>query len=336
MNKTGQTKQGISIIGGGSWATALAHVLQENGLYISWYFHEEEHARHMREHGQNPQFLRSVEFDTSQMYVSDKLDKVVGQSELLLFVTPSAYLKAQVDGCREDLGQKKVISAIKGIIPENNQIISRYFFEQHGVKPEHYCVLSGPSHAEEIAQERQTYLTFASANEDYAQAVANLFETNYLHTSLSKDVQGIEYAAVLKNIVAIAAGIAHGLYYGDNFHAALTANAFREIKRFLDTVCPGNGRDINASAYLGDLLVTSYSQFSRNRSFGNMIGKGYSVRNAHLEMNMVSEGYTAVKCLYEINKEYQVDMPVTDAVYRILYENSLARKEMQALTQKFI
>ena len=237
------------------------------------------------------------------------------------------------DVSAEDLMDKKIISAIKGVEPKTLKIIGEYFFEHKGVQEDNFGVITGPCHAEEVALEKLSYLTIASPDITLAEQFAAMLATRSIKTNVSEDIYGTEYAAVLKNIYAVASGICHGLGYGDNFQAVLIANAIREISRFVDVVHPIN-RDINESAYLGDLLVTAYSQFSRNRTFGTMIGKGYTVKSAQLEMNMIAEGYYAVSCLHQINKQYKVNMPICRAVYAILYEGHSAFLEMRLLTEE--
>jgi glycerol-3-phosphate dehydrogenase (NAD(P)+) len=194
----------------------------------------------------------------------------------------------------------------------------------------------GPCHAEEVAAEKLSYLTFSGTDEPMAVEIATYFKTDYLNTVVNDDVYGVQFAAILKNIYALGAGIAHGLEYGDNFLSVLIANSADEMAGFLrnvgilnievgkhegeDPVTHKRKANYAASVYLGDLLVTCYSLFSRNRTFGNMIGKGYSVKAAQLELNMVAEGYNASKSIYIINKNVKSEMPIAETIYRILWE----------------
>jgi len=322
----------ISVLGGGSWATALIKILQENIADICWYMRDSERIKHILQHHHNPQYLSSIELDINRLSLSDDIGKVVKESDILVVAIPSVFLKEALKPVEGDLSDKIIISAIKGIVPEENLIIGEYFNQVFNVPLESIVVLSGPCHAEEVALERLSYLTIASIDTSLAREVGNYLDCHYIKPVISDDIYGTEYAAVLKNIMALAAGICHGLGYGDNFLAVLISNAIQEIKRFVDKVHPIS-RDIKSSAYLGDLLVTAYSQFSRNRTFGKMIGKGYTAKTAQLEMNMIAEGYYATKCIVETNKKYNVDMPITDAVYRILYEKISPVIEIQLLTQ---
>ena len=322
----------ISVIGDGSWATALMKILLQNNVSPGWYIRDPERRNHIIQYGRNPDYLSFLELDIKPVSFFTSLSEAVENSSALLFVIPSVYLKSSIEEIQGSLRDKTVISAIKGIIPGDNMLIADYFRDFHSVNPGRYAVISGPSHAEEIAMEKLSYLTIASKEPDIAREVAHLLNTRYTYTSINQDVYGTEYAAALKNIMAIAAGICHGLNYGDNFQAVLVSNAIREMNRFLERVDP-RIRDIKGSAYLGDLLVTAYSQFSRNRTFGTMIAKGYSVNSAVLEMNMVAEGYYAVKCIHELNKDLLVNMPITDAVYNILYERISPGIEIRLLTE---
>lgn len=328
-------QQIVGVIGSGSWATALVKVLLNRPEPVNWWVREPEIAEHLAQYRHNPQYLSSVEFDAGRIHVSTDLNKVLQTSDILLFCLPAAFIHQSLKPARPDLVRgKPVISAIKGIVPQYNTVIADYVAEQFGVNLNDFTVVSGPSHAEEVAQEKLTYLTVASLSGEQVEMVSGLLTCRYIRTVPSDDIYGTEYAPVLKNIFAIASGICGGLGYGDNFQAVLISNAIREIRRFLDAVHPME-RDINRSVYLGDLLVTAYSQFSRNRTFGAMIGRGYSVKFAQLEMNMVAEGYYAAKGIYEMNRQrHQVEMPVLDAVYRILYEDAQPAAEIRKLSEK--
>ncbi len=318
----------IAIIGSGSWATALAKLFLNNTKLLNWYVRKEEDAAYFNEFKTNPRYLSSVEFDTDKIKFYTSLSECIQNSDYLVLAIPSAFLNDSFASISDkDLQHKILFSAIKGIVPQHNLIVGEYLNKAYNVPLQNIGVISGPCHAEEVAMEKLSYLTIASINTANAQTLSNLLNCRYLKSTVSDDIYGTEFSAVLKNVIAVAGGICHGLGYGDNFLAVLVSNAIQEIKRFVDAVHPID-RDIKASAYLGDLLVTAYSQFSRNRMFGTMLGKGYSVKQAQLEMNMVAEGYYAVKCVYEINKVHKVNMPITNAVYNIIYQNHDVRKEI--------
>lgn len=324
----------IAVIGGGSWATAIAKMLQNNCSDIGWWVRSEETAEYIRKNHHNPSYISSVTFDINKFNITSDLLKIVNNYDILIFAIPSAFLNEQLKNLDFSLLENKIIvSAIKGIVPEHNLIIGEYFNTKFNIPYDQIAVITGPCHAEEVALEKLSYLTIACENQLHAEKIAKALACRYIKTITSDDIFGTEYSAVLKNVIAVASGICHGLGYGDNFQAVLISNAIREIKRYLNKVHPIN-RDINDSAYLGDLLVTAYSQFSRNRTFGNMIGKGYSVKAAQLEMNMIAEGYYAVNCIYQINKSLGVVMPISEAVYNILYQNVNARNEIAALSDK--
>lgn len=325
-------KSKIAVLGGGSWATAIIKMLFENTNHIHWYMRSKEKIEFIRQHKHNNFYLSAVSLDTQKISFYSNISDAVENADILIFAIPSAFLKSALENLSIDISDKTIVSAIKGIVPDENLIISEFFNQHYQVPFENFAVISGPCHAEEVALERLSYLTIASQNLNIARNIAGLLSSHYIKTSISDDIYGTEYSAVLKNVFAIAAGICHGLGYGDNFNAVLIANAIQEIKRFVDAVHPIQ-RDIKGSAYLGDLMVTAYSQFSRNRTFGNMIGKGYSVKSAQLEMNMIAEGYYAVKSIVEINKKYLVNMPITEAVYNILYENISPAIEIKLLTE---
>jgi len=328
MNKSSK----IAIIGGGSWATAIAKILMENVPEINWYMRNPDTIAQFKQLGHNPRYITSAEFDINNISFSHNIDEVVTNSDIIIFAIPSAFLKNALKNLTVNLENKFVVSAIKGIVPDENMIVGEFFNEKYNVPIDSIGVISGPCHAEEVALERLSYLTIASQNTKKARVLALNMECAYIKTTISDDIYGTEYAAVLKNVVAIAAGICHGLRYGDNFQAVLISNAIQEINRFVDTVHPIT-RDIKSSAYLGDLLVTCYSQFSRNRTFGTMIGKGYSVKFAQLEMHMIAEGYYAVSSIKEINDTYKVHMPITMAVYNILFEKISPAIEIKLLTE---
>lgn len=321
----------IAVMGGGSWATAIAKILLDSVEHISWYMRRPESIEEFKRLGHNPSYLTSVHFDMSRISFSADINEVVRTCDTLIFVTPSPYLKNHLRKLREKIHNKFIVTAIKGIVPDENLICSEYFRQFYNVPDDNLAVLGGPSHAEEVALGRLTYLTVGCTDEEKARDFAELIASNYVKTETSTDVIGIEYASVLKNVYAIAAGICNGLKYGDNFQAVLAANAVQEMNRFLRTVYPID-RNVYDSVYLGDLLVTSYSNFSRNRVFGTMIGRGYSVKSAQIEMEMIAEGYFGTKCMKDINSHFHVNMPILDAVYNILYERISPAIEIKLLT----
>jgi glycerol-3-phosphate dehydrogenase (NAD(P)+) len=323
----------IAVIGGGSWATALVKILTENNDYVGWWMRDEESVTHIKRFHHNPRYLSSVELMTEKIDVSTDLNHIVNEADYLVFAVPSAFLKNALESLSVDISPKVVFSAIKGIIPDENLIVGEFFNEKYNVPLENIGVITGPCHAEEVALERLSYLTIAGLNNEHVDVIATHLSCDFINTTKSDDIYGTEYAAVLKNIYALAAGICHGLGYGDNFQAVLVSNAIREMKKFMKAVHPVK-RDINDSAYLGDLLVTAYSQFSRNRMFGNMIGKGYTITSAMLELNMVAEGYYATRLVQLIASQKDVKMPITKAVYKILYEGKSPKKVMNRLTEK--
>ena len=323
----------IAIIGSGSWATALAKILLNNVMEINWYFRSESNIELFKRFGHNPNYLRGVDFDIERITFFHDINAIMEQSDIIILCIPSAFLHDSLEELHVEINQKFLVSAIKGIVPEGNQIIAQYLNQNYKVPFERIGVIAGPCHAEEVALERLSYLTIACPDIRRAREIADMLQCTYIHANASDDIYGTEYASVLKNVVSIASGIVHGLRYGDNFQAVLISNSIQEIKRFVDKVHPID-RDIKDSAYLGDLLVTAYSQFSRNRTFGTMVGKGYTIRTAQLEMHMVAEGYYASKSIHEINKEYNVHMPISDTVYKILYKNVAPAIEIKELTEK--
>lgn len=328
-----ESKKRVSVIGSGSWATAIAKILHESQPSIGWYIRENAIIDHLKKYRNNPSYLSSVQFDLKKIQISNDLNETIINSDVLVFVVPASFIKTWMEPLKVNFDNKFIVSAIKGIIPEDDSTIAEYFNRTYNVPFDQIGIISGPSHAEEVALERLSYLTFSCKNKEHAKEIAELFDSHYIKTNVGTDIYGTEYSAVLKNIYAIAAGIAHGLGYGDNFLSVLISNSQREIERFVKKTYPSKRR-MSTSAYLGDLLVTTYSQFSRNRTFGTMIGKGYSVKSTMLEMNMIAEGYNASKCIKEINSKYNVSMPIADAVYNILYENISPAIEMKLLTDK--
>ena len=309
----------VAVMGGGSWATALAKLLLKNVDSILWYMRREDRIDEFKRLGHNPAYLTDVPFDVNRIEFSADINQVATEADTLLLVMPSPYFKSHVDKLTADISQKYVVSAVKGIVPDGNVLITDYMHERFGVASDHMLVVSGPCHAEEVALERPSYLTIGCHDIDAATLFGQrLCGAKNCHFIPTTDVDGVEYAGVMKNIYAIAAGIVHGMKKGDNFLAMLVSNAIREMQGFLDAVSP-RPRQICDSVYLGDLLVTAYSRFSRNHNFGSMIGKGYSVKAAKMEMEQTAEGYYGAKCIHEINASHQVDMPIAEAVYDILY-----------------
>ena len=326
----------VAVFGGGSWATAIVKMLCENLHEVGWYMRNESVIEHLLDEGHNPNYLSSVEFDTDQLKLTSDINTMVEYADYLVFVIPSAFVESELKKITADLKGKVIFSAIKGIVPESSLIVGDHFYTHYHIPFKDIGVITGPCHAEEVALERLSYLTIACADEEKAKTLADLLSSSYIRCSTSDDIIGTEYAAMLKNIYAIAAGIAHGLGYGDNFQSVLMSNAIREMKRYVKKVHKMK-RDINGSAYLGDLLVTGYSIFSRNRMFGNMIGKGYTVKSAMMEMNMVAEGYYATKSAFELNEakgEKKAKTPIINAVYSVLYQGKPPKQVFGKLTEK--
>lgn len=324
----------IAVIGDGSWATALVKILTDNHIQVNWWMRDTENLVFIRENHFNGKYLRSAHLHTEHIRFFADIHKACAEAEIVLFAIPAAFLAEAITPLSaRELNGKTLITAIKGMDPGTDMIISDYLLTRFEVALENIAVIAGPCHAEEVAMERISYLTISSESTATAEKIAPLFRRPNIFTSTLNDITGVEYAAVLKNIYAISAGIANGIGRGDNFKAVLISNACAEMERFLDVVTPGE-RKLTHSVYLGDLLVTAYSQHSRNRTFGNMIGHGYSVRSAQLEMNMVAEGYFAVKSIHHLLKKYEVNMPICEAVYMILYEKISPVVEFQMLKSK--
>lgn len=324
----------IAIIGGGSWATAIAKIVIGKTNHIGWYIRRDDSIENFRRMGHNPNYLTSVRFNVDNIFFSSDLNKIVEAYDTLVFVIPSPYLKNHLKKLKTRLRDKFIITAIKGLVADDNLACSEFFHNVYDVPISSLACIGGPSHAEEVALERLSYLTVGCSDQDKAQAFADVIASEYIKTKTSSDVLGIEYSSVLKNVYAIAAGICSGLKYGDNFQAVLMANAVQEMSRFLSAIYPLE-RNVYDSVYLGDLLVTGYSNFSRNRTFGTMIGKGYSVKSAQIEMEMIAEGFFGTKCMKEKNRHMHVNMPILDAVYNILYERISPQIEIKLLTDSF-
>lgn len=327
----------IAIFGGGTWATALAKIILTQQTHINWYMRRPEQIEDFLKIGHNPSYLSNVPFNIDRITFYSDISETVRNSDTLVLAVPSPFLKSHLENLDEGttLDGKFIISAIKGIVPPENLLVTDYLMEYYNVPSDNLAIVAGPCHAEEIALERLTYPTIACTDKEKAAKVATLFTNRFVKASVSSDVVGMELAAVLKNVYAIASGIAHGLKYGDNFQAVLVSNAITEMDRFMAAVSPVK-RSILDSAYVGDLLVTAYSSFSRNRTFGSMVGRGYSVKAAQIEMEMVAEGYYGTKCIKEMNDKYMVNIPIAETVYRILYEKSPARLEIKRLREEVL
>lgn len=324
-----------AVVGYGSWATALVKVLTEQPCRVGWYVRNPEILELLRSEGRNSRYLSDIEFDMERIAPSDDLNQVVSEADIVLLAAPSAYLKKFLEPLTCSLCDKFVVSAIKGIVPDDYKTIVEYLAERYGLSLDQLGIITGPSHAEEVALERLSYLTVVCSQPENAHTLGEHFATKYIKLSYSTDLYGVEYATVLKNIYALAVGMAAGLGYGDNFLAVLISNCALEMSRFLNESAPAE-RNTQVSAYLGDLLVTCYSIYSRNRRLGNLIGRGCTVKSALNEMTMVAEGYFAADCIRHVNLRHQIDMPIADMVYQVLYKGASARKSMRQLTTKLI
>ena len=324
----------VAVLGSGSWATALAKIVMHNVAEINWYIRKQETIDEFREIRRNPNHLEWAYFDISRINFSNDINQVLSEAELVILAVPSPYVKDVLAEITVDMSQKKVISAVKGMIHGDNILVTDYIHQHFHVPEANLGMITGPCHAEEIALERLSYLTIGCKDTANATEWQKLFDTPYVRTTPSNDMKGLEYASVMKNIYAIAAGMCTSLRYGDNFQAVLLTNAMHEIVRFTKAVSD-IPRDITDSGYLGDVLVTAYSNFSRNRQFGQMIGMGYSVKAAQTEMEMVAEGYYGTKAIHIANKTLGVDIPIVEAMYQILYKRKSPKTTITELTQKF-
>ncbi|MBP3425845.1 MAG: NAD(P)-binding domain-containing protein [Rikenellaceae bacterium] len=335
MNPKISASSKCAVIGYGSWATAIVKLLCENESCVLWYVANPTVRESLQSRGHNHKYLPTLTFRKEQIVVSDRLDEVVEAADIIILATPSAFLASVLEPLTVSLEGKFVVSAIKGIISDGYQTVTEYIHERYGLPYDNLGVITGPSHAEEVAQERLSYLTVACKSVENAEELARKFSTPFTLTRPSTDIYGLEYVGVFKNIYAMMVGVARGVGYGDNFTAVLVANAAIETKRFMDETYPFE-RDTNVSAFLGDLLVTSYSQFGRNRAFGIMIGKGYSVLSAKMELRMIAEGYYSAACIHHLNKNFKVDLPIAEALYKILYDGRSPRNVLRELTSKLI
>lgn len=326
----------VAVIGGGSWATALIKILTENNVKVKWWMRDADAVAHIRKFHHNLHYLSSVELHPSKVKPYTNLKDALKGTDWVILAVPSAFVEeALKEADPAWFSGKKVISGVKGIIPSTSQLVTDWFSENFGVLPDHIGAIAGPCHAEEIALEKYSYITIASSGTETAESFSRMLSCRFVKTSFLTDIHGVEYAAVMKNIVAMSCGIAHGAGAGDNFQAVMVSNAIIEIERFLDTVSPLQ-RNVNVSAYLGDLLVTCYSQFSRNRTFGNMIGRGYSVKAAQVELKMIAEGYYATECIQRINEVHRVDLPIVKFAWDVLYKNEKPLKAFEELKEKFV
>ncbi len=326
----------IAVMGGGSWATALAKLLLQNCEDILWYMRRDDRIEEFKRLRHNPAYLSDVHFPINRIRFSSDINYICAEADTLLLATPSPYFKSHVEKITVDISGKNIVSAVKGIVPDDNELVTDYMCRHFGCNGDSVLVIGGPCHAEEVALDRQSFLTIGCHNKIYAEDFAGLLAGKAMRTIISPDVDGIEYAAVLKNVYAIAAGIVHGLKYGDNFLAMLVSNAIREMERFVSAAAPMPSRNIYDSVYLGDLLVTSYSRFSRNHNFGSMIGRGLSVKSARMEMEQTAEGYYGTKCIHEINEQMGVSMPILDGVYAILYQRASPARVIRAMGDCFV
>lgn len=323
----------VAVLGSGSWGTALVKILCENLEKVGWYFRDETKIAYILEHKHNPNYLSSIEFNTEQVFLSNNLNELLAYADIIFLATPSAFLEETLSKIKISLADVFIFSCIKGIIPQTELTIREHLHKKYKISYENIGIFTGPCHAEEVAMEHLSYLTVACEDFEKAKDLTHLFKSDYIKCKASNDVIGTEYSVILKNIYAIAAGIANGLGYGDNFQAVLISNSIREMKRFVKKIYKTD-RNINHSAYLGDLLVTSYSIFSRNRMFGNRIGKGYSVKSIISEMNMVAEGYYALKNVYKIYEKYNIKMPIIKTVYNIVHHKKNPKKQFKNLSEK--
>jgi glycerol-3-phosphate dehydrogenase (NAD(P)+) len=318
----------IGIIGSGSWATAIAKIVTENGHQITWCLRQQSNIDYFEKRKHNPHYLRNAYFDLQKISFSTDIKLVVAASDIIIIAVPSIHIETTLASLEVgDLKDKLIVSAVKGVLPVHNILLNDWLAQKFNFPLSSYFTLLGPSHAEEVAAEQLSYLTFSGLDENTTTTIASYFKSEYINTIVNKDVIGVQYAGVAKNIYALGAGIAHGLEYGDNFLSVFIANCANEMQVLLKEIAKKELNDAsnmnhNASVYLGDLLVTCYSLHSRNRTFGNMIGKGYSVRAAELELNMVAEGYNASKCIHTMNQTLKVELPIMDAVYQILWEGA--------------
>ena len=328
-----ETKLKFGVIGSGSWATALIKILSENNGDINWYIRNTENIEFIKKNSHNPNYLTSVGLNLKKLKISSEINEVIEVSDVIIIAIPSEYVNNEMKKIDVDISSKIIICALKGLVPETDLLFGEHMQKHFDISPNKFLVIGGPCHAEEVALEKLSYLTIGSSNLELCKVISKKFSCKYIKVKASDDVIGIEYASMLKNIFALAVGISNGLGYGDNYQSVLMSNSIKEMNRFISKRHKIK-RNINNSAYLGDLLVTGYSSFSRNRMFGNMIGKGYTVKAAQLEMKMVAEGYIATKKAYLLNldSKKKAKTPIIDAAYKILYEKRSAKKIFKDLS----
>lgn len=326
----------LGVIGGGSWATAIVKVLTGNGRKLNWYMRDRNAIEHILQYRHNSKYLTSVELDVEKLNITDDINQVIAASDIVIFAVPSAYFAGTEANVTVSYDGKLIVSALKGFVGDGLETVAEYFHSHHNIPYDSIGVISGPCHAEEVALERLSYLTISAKHIEVSEYLCGFFKNHYIYTVPGTDIFGVEYAAALKNVYAIAVGIVYGMGYGDNFLAVLVASAFRELKEFINVANYDEYRNTSASAYLGDLLVTCNSPFSRNRTFGGMLGKGYSVKTAIVEMTQVVEGYYTTSAIHSINKKYGVNMPIADAVYEILYEGGNPLSVIRRLQDKLV
>lgn len=326
----------VAVLGGGSWATALVKVLSEKELKIKWWLRREEDVQFVLENAHNPKYLSDVSINLKKVKPTASLDKALDQVDAVFIVIPAAFIESALREYNPKFNKTPIIaSGVKGLVPSCHLPVTDWLAQKWNINMEAFSILAGPCHAEEVAMERLSYLTIAGLSQQTTDTISNLLEGPFMKATPYGDLYGVEYNAIMKNIIAVMAGVCHGLGYGDNFQAVLITNAIQEIGRFLNAKFPEN-RNLLASCYLGDLLVTAYSQFSRNRTLGTMVGRGYSVKAAQLEMNMIAEGYYAIKSIYEVKKGLEIDMPILEAAYQIFYQNQKAGPVVKSLSSKFV
>ncbi len=325
-------KKSIGVLGSGSWATALVKILSENTSNINWYIRNSDVIEQIKTDKKNPKYLSYVDLNLKKLHISSEIDQIIQDSDIIIIAIPSPFIESSLISSKKLLSNKFLVSASKGIIPETFLTISEHLNQEYNIPKKNLAIISGPSHAEEVAQEKLTYLTVGTKNSKLGKYISELLKTKYIISTVSNDMIGIEYSSSLKNIYSIMVGIAHGLGYGDNFLSVLISHCSKEMSDFIKNVHKTN-RKINQSAYLGDLLVTTYSSFSRNRTFGNMIGKGYSIKSAEAEMNMIVEGYYATKNAFMLSKKLSTKFLIIDFCYKILFENKSASRQMKELSK---
>ena len=326
-----------TVLGNGSWSSALVKILTDNGVAVNWWMRSEESVNHLTEHAHNPHYLTSVEYNSACIFPTTDLVHAINDGEIILIGIPSAYVPQVMSILPKTIFKdKKILSATKGLVGDEHLLMNHYLRNNYSLEKKNYFCITGPCHAEEVASEKLSYLTFGGYDEEATEEIASMFRSHYLKTVTSKDVKGIQYAAVLKNIYALGAGIAHGLDYGDNFQSVYITNCFAELQNGMNVMATEQQHHYNTSAYLGDLLVTCYSLYSRNRTFGNYIGKGYSVKTTKLEMNMEAEGYFASRGINELNRDKEINMPIAKAIYKILWEGKSAKKQFEKIESLFV